>query len=275
MPLDPSYPAERVAFMLADAGVALLVTQASLAPRLSESTAKIICLDRDGPAIAAGQGAPVNAATAESLAYVMYTSGSTGQPKGVCVPHAAISRLVLNTNYIRLGPGDRVGQAATPTFDAATFEIWGALLNGATVHLLGREELLDPARLAPPYPGAAESRRLLLTTALFNRFWCRDAGMFQALDYLPSAAKRSIRAGCSGAASRAGRSLLHVYGPTESTTFATWQEVVAVQAGVGNRAHRTADGQYPGCCAGRAAESPGSGVAGELYIGGDGWRGGT
>ena len=98
-----------------------------------------ICLDTDWPTIAAENDArPAAATTAENLAYVIYTSGSTGGPKGVAVPHRAISRLVLNTDYVQLGPSDRIAQASNASFDAATFEIWGALLNGA--QLIGLDQ---------------------------------------------------------------------------------------------------------------------------------------
>ncbi len=77
-------------------------------------------------------------------AYVIYTSGSTGRPKGVVVPHRAVVRLVRETDYIRLGPDDRVAQASNSSFDAATFEIWGALLNGCRLVGIERETLLSP-----------------------------------------------------------------------------------------------------------------------------------
>src|SRR5205823_11756410 len=67
----------------------------------------------------------------DQLAYLIYTSGSTGVPKGVAVPHRAVERLVLATSYVTLSPADRIAHASTPAFDAATFEIWGALLHGA------------------------------------------------------------------------------------------------------------------------------------------------
>ena len=83
---------------------------------------------------------------ADSLAYVMYTSGSTGRPKGVAVPQRGITRLVRDTNYVRFGEDDVVACVANPAFDAATFEIWGALLNGARLALFDRDTLLSPQR---------------------------------------------------------------------------------------------------------------------------------
>ena len=121
----------------------------------------------------------------------MYTSGSTGQPKGVCVPHAAISRLVLNTNYIRLGPGDRVGQAATPPSTPPPSRSGGRCSTALPCTCWAARSCSIP----PAWPAISGSGgvALFLTTALFNRLVQLDAGMFQALDYLLSAAKRSIR----------------------------------------------------------------------------------
>src|SRR4029077_2065983 len=100
--------------------------------------------------------------------YIIYTSGSTGQPKGVAVPHRAVIRLVLNTNYVQLTGSDRVAQASNASFDAATFEIWGALLNGATLIGFARDLALSPKDFAHELRERKISV-LFLTTALFNQ----------------------------------------------------------------------------------------------------------
>ena len=134
VPLDPAYPAERLAFMVADTGAPVVVTRSDLLDRLPDDAAHFVCLDRDGPMIEGGSTENPDAGVqAENLAYVIYTSGSTGMPKGVQVTHRAISRLVCNTDYVNVGPQDRIAQVSVISFDAATFEIWGALLNGARV----------------------------------------------------------------------------------------------------------------------------------------------
>ncbi|MCP4555560.1 MAG: AMP-binding protein, partial [Herbaspirillum sp.] len=115
LPVDLSYPMERLSFMLEDAGAPVLVTDAGLAATLpatiAERGVKVVCVDRDAPAIALRSDRnpeSVAAVGAENLAYAIYTSGSTGRPKGVAVPQRAVVRLVFNTDYIDLGPGDRV-----------------------------------------------------------------------------------------------------------------------------------------------------------------------
>ncbi|HKV13018.1 MAG TPA: condensation domain-containing protein, partial [Thermoanaerobaculia bacterium] len=216
VPLDPEYPAERRAFLLRDSGARVLLTSRDLQ------------LDGDELPDAGFMPVPVSP---DSLAYVIYTSGSTGQPKGVAVPHRAVVRLVRDTDYVRLGPGDRVAQASNASFDAATFEIWGALLNGAELVGMDREATLSPARLAT----ALRERRidsLFLTTALFNRIAAETPDAFAtARDLLfggeavdPGAVRLVLEHG-------APRRLLHVYGPTENTTFSTWHPVSAVPAG--------------------------------------------
>src|SRR5262249_26659395 len=168
LPLDPSYPRERLAFMLADAGAPVLVTQAKLADALPPA-AYVFCLDRDWNSLA-GQSEenPAHLVLAENLAYVIYTSGSTGRPKGVSVPQVAAAQLALETHYVSIEPDDRIGQAANISFDATTFEIWGALLNGAAVQFVSQDDLLDPDRFGA-YLRSGRLDILFLTTALFNR----------------------------------------------------------------------------------------------------------
>src|SRR6185312_10740640 len=148
VPIEASYTRERLSFMLADAGVPVLLTQHRLVTRLPKP-ANSLCLDSDWELIAReSRKNPPCAARPENLAYVVYTSGSTGTPKGVAVPHRAVNRLVLNTNYVQFTRDDCVAQVSTASFDAATFEIWGALLNGATLVGITRDISLSPQDFA-------------------------------------------------------------------------------------------------------------------------------
>jgi pristinamycin I synthase-3/4 len=232
LPLDLAYPKERLAFMLEDGRAPVLLTQESLLDALPESQAEVVCLDRDRPAIATEDGTDLDdTAGPEQLAYVIYTSGSTGVPKGVAVPHRAVVRLVRDTDYVALTAADRIAQASNASFDAATFEIWGALLNGARLVGAGRETVLSPADLAAFLKREAITV-LFQTTALFNQMAAQAPGCFAGLRYLlfggeacdPNAVRSVLRSG-------APAHLLHVYGPTENTTFTTWHKVVGVPEG--------------------------------------------
>ncbi|MCP4656790.1 MAG: AMP-binding protein, partial [bacterium] len=169
VPVDPSYPDERLAFMVADSGAAVVLSDRETAERLRGLGVDSIALDRDRPESAAGPATdPVVVSEGGNLAYVIYTSGSTGTAKGVAVPQRAISRLVRNTDYLEVRPGDRIAQASNVSFDAATFEIWGALLNGATLVGVERFAMLSPEAFGAEIRDRAITA-LFITTALFDQ----------------------------------------------------------------------------------------------------------
>ena len=271
VPLDPSYPGERLALMLEDTGAPVLLTQERLLDRLPELPVRKLCLDAAREAIAAeSDEAPRSEAGPDSLAYVIYTSGSTGTPKGVAVTHRAIARLVCTTDYVSLQASDVIAQASTCSFDAATFEIWGALLHGARLVGLGKEVMLSSAELARRIAEDGITA-LFITTALFNQVAREAPSAFARLDCLlfggeaadPQRVRAVLQAGSP-------RRLLHVYGPTETTTFATWHQVADVPEGattvpigrpIANTRAYVLDPR-------RQMVPPG--VVGELYIGGPG-----
>ncbi|NEQ08360.1 MAG: AMP-binding protein, partial [Moorea sp. SIO4E2] len=187
VPLDPTYPTERLSYMIKDAQIKVLLTQQQLIERLGQTQqqeVRVVCLEAERDAINRhSQENLPNTTTSENLAYVIYTSGSTGQPKGVAVPHRAVNRLVINTNYIQLSPRDRVAQASNISFDAATFEIWGALLQGAQLVGLPKDILLSPQDLAAQIQTQNISV-LFLTTALFNQVARTVPQVFQNLETL-------------------------------------------------------------------------------------------
>ena len=273
LPLDLAYPVERLALMIGDGGPPLLLTQEALASRLPETSARVVCLDTAWEEIARGSDAAVaTGGSADDLAYVIYTSGSTGRPKGVAVPQRAVVRLVRNTDYIRLSAGDRIAQLANLSFDAATFEIWGALLNGGTVVGVPQDTALSPRDLAV-FLRERRIDSLFLTTTLFNQVAqlapeafgpVRDV-LFGGEACDPGAVRRVLRTAPPAR-------LLHVYGPTENTTFSTWFAVEEVAEGVltipigrplANSRAYVLDGLS------QPVPVP-VGVVGELYVGGDG-----
>jgi amino acid adenylation domain-containing protein len=135
LPIDPAYPADRIAFMVEDARAPVVLTEARVASTLPASTAEIVILDAGAEAFAAEPAhRPACAATPGDLAYVIYTSGSTGKPKGAMVEHRNVVRLFEATDaWFRFGPGDVWTLFHSHAFDFSVWEIWGALLHGGRV----------------------------------------------------------------------------------------------------------------------------------------------
>ena len=271
VPLDPAYPAERLAFMLQDTQAQVVVTRSELSASLPETAARVVCLDRDWPQIEGhGTGAVASGAGAGSLAYVIYTSGSTGTPKGVEVTHRAISRLVCGTDYVDILPTDRLAQASVASFDAATFEIWGALLNGAQVIGVSREVLLSPREFSE-FLRARGITVLFLTTALFNQMAREAPGAFRSLRCVlfggeavdPDSVRTVLRDGPP-------QRLLHVYGPTEVTTFSTWHRVAELDQAATTVPIGRPIANTTAYVLDEHRQPVPVGLPGELYLGGDG-----
>jgi amino acid adenylation domain-containing protein len=271
VPLDPSYPPERLRFMLEDAGITVVLTQVSWADSLQTDRTTVIGLEQKWDAIAQESNQnPSTPCTAAQLAYVIYTSGSTGTPKGVTIPHRAVNRLVRETNYVQIQPDDRVAQVANLAFDAATFEVWGALLNGAQLIGIERETILSPTDFAQALQQQQISI-LFLTTALFNQTVSQNSAAFQSLKYLLFGGEmvnvdrvRSVMQGGKP------QHLIHVYGPTENTTFSTWYEIknisdnattIPIGQPIANTQVYLLDTNLHPVPAG---------ISGEIYLGGDG-----
>ena len=277
VPMDTGNPPARSSFILEDAGVKLVITDENSMSVVQDFNGRRLFIDRESSAIAATNMFCSQSQSATDPAYLNYTSGSTGTPKGVVIPHRAVTRLVCATNYVQLIPGDRVLQGSNIAFDAATFEIWGALINGATIVTVPRDTTLNPEA----YSNFVQSRQIsvaFVTTALFNQLARTQpdvfAGMRAVLFGGEAVDPRWVREVLHAAPPRR---LLHVYGPTEGTTFSSWYEVTSVPEGADTIpiGHAVANTRLAVMNPEGSPVAPGS--AGELYISGDGlatgyWR---
>ncbi|MDH3601653.1 MAG: amino acid adenylation domain-containing protein [Candidatus Tectomicrobia bacterium] len=229
VPLDPAYPRERLAFMMADTETPVILTQTHLRDYLPDTEAMLVCVDTAWTHLPAEPlENPTPCSTAEHLAYVMYTSGSTGQPKGVLIPHRGLLNLIFwHQRAFEVTDQDRATQLAGLAFDATVWEIWPYLVTGATLclappHLLSAPQdvidwLLDHAITLSFVPTPVAEQ--LLELAWSRRTALR--GMFTGGDKLHQAPPASLPFWVS-----------NNYGPTENTVVATSVKVRAEEASV-------------------------------------------
>ncbi|MEE8587430.1 MAG: amino acid adenylation domain-containing protein, partial [Acidobacteriota bacterium] len=228
LPLDPSYPQQRLDFMLQESQAPLLVTQAGLVEGLAQDRLTFVCLDSGRPAPeGSGRLNPPRLSVPENAAYVIYTSGSTGTPKGVVVEHRSfVSYIEAAVSRYALGRHDRSLQLAPISFDVAAEEAFTCLCSGGTL-VLRHEGMLDSSALF-----LAECRRAALTVInLPTAFWHQLAADIPANDLsLPDSIRLVIFGGERALPKQlevwqqhapSGMRLLHGYGPTEATVAAT------------------------------------------------------
>lgn len=266
VPLDPAYPRERLAFMVEDSQVPVLLTQENLVVALAEHTAKVVCLDADWKEIAKESDRhPIKATTAEDLAYVIYTSGSTGKPKGVQIPHRTVVNFLSSMSHM---PGlhnqDVLLSVTTLSFDIAALELFLPLTVGARVVVVSREVAADGAQLLErlTQSGATTMQATPATWRLLLEAGWQGSDQLKILcggEALPRKLANSLL--------ERGATLWNLYGPTETTIWSTIHRV------------EEQDGPVP---IGRAIANTQVyildpylqpipvGVPGGLYIGGDG-----
>jgi D-alanine--poly(phosphoribitol) ligase subunit 1 len=227
LPFDAAWPDERLHGLLADADCHWVLTDR--APELAGRLDGRRVVPVAEHTLTESEPGPDVEVAPDAIAYINFTSGSTGRPKGVPIRHRSVNRLVSGARYARLGEGSRLLQLAPVTFDAATFEIWGALLTGGTC------VLYPDARLSLSKLGRVlrESRVnvLFLTTALFNSVVDEAPDALARVGTVLTGGERASVPRMAEAVRRYGPGrLVHVYGPTEATTFATYHPVDALSA---------------------------------------------
>lgn len=271
VPLDPDYPQQRLAFMLEDTQAKVLVTESSMLALLPQLVGLRVCLDQEWDAIEQqSTHDPNNVNVAQDIAYINYTSGSTGQPKGVMVPHRGVIRLVSNNNYLELNKSTTLLHMATISFDASTFEIWGALLNGAKCVLsnLTIPSAQELGKLIKDH----QIDNLWLTAAYFNMVIDDDPTVLKSVKNLLTGGEAlSVSHVCKALQHLPNTKLINGYGPTENTTFTC---CYAIPASIDSALPSVPIGRpisntYVYILDSRLNPVP-IGVPGELYIGGDG-----
>jgi aspartate racemase len=270
VPLDPSLPLKRTAFLIEDAGPSAIVTTEALADGLPASWLPIVSLDSDAGELARqNQENPPPAASPLGLAHILYTSGSTGEPKGVAVLHRGVVRLVRGTDYAEFGEDEVFLQAAPASFDASTFEIWGPLLNGGRLVLLpAGTPSLDILTDAIRRHGVTT---LWLTAGLFH------LAVNERLEDLKSL--RQLLAGGDVLLPTQVRQflkeipscrLINGYGPTEGTTFSACHSIERLEPDAATVSIGRPIAQTQIYLLDEEGRWVPPGETGELFIGGDG-----
>jgi amino acid adenylation domain-containing protein len=269
VPVNLADPAARIRYVLVDADVRALLTNERIAKELGDGGPAVVCVDaeahNDPPPESEVTPAPL--ATAENIAYMMYTSGSTGEPKGVCVTHRNVLGLVKGADYAHLGPAEVFMQFAPASFDASTFEVWGCLLNG------GRLVVFPPGmpslRELGEFVNRAQITTLFLTTGLFHQYVDTNVTGAGAVRQLLTGGDTLSPAHVNKAAEQMeGCLIVNCYGPTEATVMVCCYQVapdrpassVPIGRPISNARVYVVSGSQPA----------GVGERGELYIGGAG-----
>jgi amino acid adenylation domain-containing protein len=264
VPLDPTYPKDRLAFIAADAGILLLLTQESLAAETEGLCAQRVRLDADWPTIAAESDARLDAVAAESIAYVLYTSGSTGKPKGVRIPHRALTNFLTT---MRAEPGftasDRLLAVTSLSFDIAGLELFLPLIAGGVVEIASRSAVIDGARLAE----LIASKGITVMQATPSTWRLLLDNNWQGAPIKVLVGGEAVPRELVDKLAPRVASVWNMYGPTETTIWSCIQRLhagggaVPIGRPIGNTQVYVLDGEL---------QPVPAGVPGELHIGGDG-----
>ncbi|KAF9342782.1 hypothetical protein BGX26_006861, partial [Mortierella sp. AD094] len=232
VPIDTKAPVDRQAYITSDCGAKLLIADENTDVPVQIKTS-LLRLNADQKSAGDVRGmwcsSVLNSfdsslrSSASSLdtAYIMYTSGSTGVPKGVMVHHRGIARLVINNGFVDLGPSDRMGFATNPSFDPSTHQVWGPLLNGACIVIIDNDTYLDPHRLAEALI-RHQVTCLYMTHGLLHQYAFIIGHTLSKLKYLLGGAEQGMIKAYLAVLQHGGPvRLVNRYGPTETTVSAT------------------------------------------------------
>ena len=276
LPIEPGNPAERIAYMLADSGAECLVTDGADAAAALESAPQLDLIainemkrspQNDGHP---KEGLPQTHLRAVNLAYVIYTSGTTGRPKGVLTTHTNVVRVVKGTNYIEIKARDRLLQLSNYAFDGSVFDIYGALLNGAALVLVGEEEARAVDRLAALIR-QEQVTVFFVTSALFNTLVDLQIDCLAKVRHVLIGGDRVSVAQARRAREYSGKDrLINVYGPTETTVFATYYPIADIEPEAATIPIGRPLANTSLYILDKNLNPVGLGISGEVYIGGEG-----
>lgn len=281
LPIDIDDTSDRTKVILQDSHPMIILTHSRLAETLKKALSpeqknNIVTVDKFfEEAVNQEDTDPTPINEHDDLIYVMYTSGSTGKPKGCMIPHRGVVRLVKNSSFFQLDPSDRVAQIASVTFDVMTLEMWGALLNGASLYILPREKLLS----FKDFPKALKQNQIsfaVLTTSIFNLIAKNYPESFDELKYIIFGGEKANPEIVRLLLERKKKNnlfrlnIVNGYGPTECTNAATAfyvenemdiKNFVPIGRAITNTKTYILD---------QNLQFVPAGVIGELYLGGDG-----
>ncbi|KAF9368084.1 hypothetical protein CPB97_004962, partial [Podila verticillata] len=224
VPIDTKAPVDRQAYITSDCGAKLLITDENtdVPVQVKTSLLRLSANQKNSGDVRDLLDSSLrSSASSLDTAYIMYTSGSTGVPKGVMVHHRGIARLVINNGFVELGPGDRMGFATNPSFDPSTHQVWGPLLNGACIVIIDNDTYLDPHRLAKALVHH-QVTCLYMTHGLLHQYASIIGDTLSKLKYLLGGAEQgAIKAYLSVLQHGGPVRLVNRYGPTETTVSAT------------------------------------------------------
>jgi len=234
VPIDSSYPKERLAMMLEDAQAAIVLTQEQLVPTLPATSAEIICVDRDWPAISRQPATnPEPASRPENLAYMIYTSGSTGKPKGVMVTHANVVRLLEAAKpWFDFSHRDVWSLFHTYSFDVSVWEMWGCLLTGGRLVIAPYWISRSPQEFHTLLAKQQVTVLCQTPVAFYQLIEAEEAGAAALSDlrYVILAGEALNFANLRPWLKRHGDArpqIINMYGPTEATVYSTYRRLAA------------------------------------------------
>ena len=276
LPMEATTPASRLSYMVADAGVRLVITKEGKVEWGEEMEARVIELEREREEISRHRVSNIREGVeGENLAYVIYTSGSTGKPKGVGITHANLLPLMKwSREYFGKGEGKRVMENLSPSFDFGVYEIVSTMMGGGKLIIVGREEVMEVGEMSRKVK--EWGIEMIHTTPTMMREMRREGVRLEGVEQMHVGGEQMMREMVEEVYEVVGErcEIYNGYGPTEATVNATIYRIGGKEEVRGERRERIAIGRVSGRTKAYILddrmEVVARGVKGEMYIGGEG-----